>query len=118
MSVFQVDAFQTDAVQAEAPAAVTAFQPDAFQRDAVQVIDPVVGEGTTAFQPDAFQADPAFQTTSLAVTVTITADITLNLVAVVGRGKRNKNWPRIGPTPNHDRDYERWRVTKPLRRAA
>jgi hypothetical protein len=66
----------------------------------------------SVFQAGAFQAG-AFQASDA---VAITAEITVGLIILVAKGKRNKNWPRLGAKPNHDVRYELWRSTKPRRR--
>ena len=68
----------------------------------------------TAFQIGAFQIG-AFQIDAADLNVAASASQTISIYQIA-RAKRNKNWPRLGPTPDHDTDYERWRVTKPQRR--
>lgn len=43
------------------------------------------------------------------------AQQTVGQIIQIARGKRGTIWPRLGPTPDHDTEYARWRATKPRR---
>ncbi len=68
----------------------------------------------SALQLNAFQQN-AFQ---IAVT-TDDGDVTLDdVLRIIGRAQRGKNWPRLGTPPDHDVDFREWVTTNPNRRSS
>lgn len=66
----------------------------------------------SAFQQNAFQQN-AFQ-----IAATADGDITLDeILRIIGRAQRGKNWARLGTPPDHDTNFLRWVASSPNRRS-